>query len=58
MSQTIENTKEKIYKEIKLNFTEAICDNLNDVKLNETESEELIEVQKVVADYERTLQIC
>ena len=40
---------------IKLNFTEEICDNLNDVKLNETESEELIEVQKVVADYERTL---
>ena len=25
---------------IKLNFTEEICDNLNDVKLNETESED------------------
>lgn len=40
---------------IKLNYTEEICDNLSN--LNDTNDPNLIEVQKVVADYEGTLNL-
>ena len=38
---------------VKLNFTEDICDNLENQSNNET----LIEVQKVVAEYESTFNV-